>query len=669
MKEKISIIVPIYNVEKYLNQCIDSIINQTYKNLEIILVDDGSPDNCPKICDDYQKKDNRIKVIHKQNGGLSDARNAGLEIATGDYIGFVDSDDYIAPDMYEKLLLLAESKDCEIAVCGFIKVTSKAMQNKNIALGIKVLTKEQALYELMCEETFEDYAWNKLYKKELFKETNIRYPKGMAFEDTFTTYKLFLASNRVVVTESPLYYYRINRIGSIIYNQTIREKVQKMKAYNQRLEYINDLTIKDIELIKDTILSKSVLLGYNLLNLIFIKDVYKKYKEEYQYIIKFYKDNKCKLKYNNYFSKKIKLIYSCYVVNFIFGKIIHKIINVIDKIIKRKSKINFNRVKLNNPTKKIFLLGTPEHNNIGDHAIAYAQLQLIKNSLNDYEIIIVPECHIKNHLNTLKKQVKLGDVICLIGGGNLGNEYLYIEKERRITIKTFSKNSIIIFPQTVYFSKDKTGNKELEISKKIYSKHKKLTIYAREEWSYNFLKKHFYKNEIRFCPDVVLSLSCNFNFKRENALMCLRSDVESILNIDDFNNIKSILLNNYKYVDITDMGYFKCLGSNEREKVLTNKLEQFSQYNLIITDRLHGMIFSIITGTPCIVIGNYNHKVEGVYKLVSNLNYVQFINSLEELEEAIKNVKIPSDSEKYSTKIFEKNFNDLKLIIKELSNN
>lgn len=118
----ISVIVPVYNVEKYLSKCIDSILAQTYKNLEIILVDDGSPDNCPKICDEYAKKDNRIKVIHKENGGLSAARNVALDIAKGEYIGFVDSDDFIAEDMYEVLYNLAEKYNAEISSVSFYKV-------------------------------------------------------------------------------------------------------------------------------------------------------------------------------------------------------------------------------------------------------------------------------------------------------------------------------------------------------------------------------------------------------------------------------------------------------------------------------------------------------------------------------------------------------------------
>ena len=122
MKDLISVIIPIYNVEKYLNKCIDSIINQTYKNLEIILVDDGSPDNCPQICDEYAKKDNRIKVIHKKNGGVSSARNVGLINSTGNYIGFIDPDDYIEPIMYEKLLKVLKESNTLVSMCGFYKI-------------------------------------------------------------------------------------------------------------------------------------------------------------------------------------------------------------------------------------------------------------------------------------------------------------------------------------------------------------------------------------------------------------------------------------------------------------------------------------------------------------------------------------------------------------------
>ena len=121
MNSLISVIVPIYNVEKYLDRCVESIINQTYKNLEIILVDDGSPDNCTQMCDDYAKKDSRIRVVHKENGGLSDARNAGMEVATGEYVSFIDSDDYISLDFYETLFQTMIDNDSDIVECSVVK--------------------------------------------------------------------------------------------------------------------------------------------------------------------------------------------------------------------------------------------------------------------------------------------------------------------------------------------------------------------------------------------------------------------------------------------------------------------------------------------------------------------------------------------------------------------
>ena len=121
MSDKISIIVPIYNVKKYIQQCVESLINQTYKNLEIILIDDGSTDGCGELCDEFGKKDQRIHVIHKQNGGLSDARNKGIDVASGDYIGFVDSDDWISHNMYEKMLSSLKSVNADIAVCGWVE--------------------------------------------------------------------------------------------------------------------------------------------------------------------------------------------------------------------------------------------------------------------------------------------------------------------------------------------------------------------------------------------------------------------------------------------------------------------------------------------------------------------------------------------------------------------
>ncbi len=213
-KYKISVIVPVYKVEKYLNKCVDSIINQTYKNLEIILVDDGSPDNCGKICDEYSKKDNRIKVIHKENGGLSSARNAGLEIATGDYIGFVDSDDWIEKSMYSDMLNCAVKNNADVVRCGFFRHENENIECVNGTQMEYILDKEYRLIELIDGGLLEGAAWNKLYKKYIFQD--IRYDETIfRNEDSIATYYILKKAYNVVFIDKCEYNYLI-RSGSIL---------------------------------------------------------------------------------------------------------------------------------------------------------------------------------------------------------------------------------------------------------------------------------------------------------------------------------------------------------------------------------------------------------------------------------------------------------------------
>jgi glycosyltransferase involved in cell wall biosynthesis len=232
---KISVIVPIYNVEEYLKRCINSICGQSYVNLEIILVNDGSTDTCPGICDEYRKKDSRVRVINKQNGGLSDARNIGLEYATGDYISFVDSDDYIAKNMLEILVNTCITENCEIAVCGVVRKYSDREISTSSDL-VEVLDNKTAFEYLIKGKYFHDYAWNKLYKSELFRD--IRYPVGKIYEDVFTTYKVFARANKVGYIDQPLYYY-VQRDGSILRRGFNLNQFHQLEALAEIREYLN----------------------------------------------------------------------------------------------------------------------------------------------------------------------------------------------------------------------------------------------------------------------------------------------------------------------------------------------------------------------------------------------------------------------------------------------
>lgn len=232
----ISIVVPVYNVEKYLDRCIESILAQSFKDFELILVNDGSSDSSAFICDKYKGMDKRVKVIHKENGGLSDARNKGIEIATGKYIGFVDSDDYIDKDMYLQLYELIEMHSADIAICDAVLVSDFEQPKFKNARNVRVLTKEQALKDMICTKTISVNAWNKLYKINLFD--TIKYPKGMLYEDLDTTYKLIDLSNTIVISDAQKYAY-VQRIGSIMNSTGYFMRVDKVKIISDMLAYFD----------------------------------------------------------------------------------------------------------------------------------------------------------------------------------------------------------------------------------------------------------------------------------------------------------------------------------------------------------------------------------------------------------------------------------------------
>ena len=210
----LTVIVPIYNVEKYLRRCIDSILVQTYGKLEIILVDDGSTDRSGKICDEYAKKDQRIKVIHKMNGGSADARNTGLENATGEFIGFVDSDDYILPEMYEVLYNACIEYGVALSMCGR-KVCSEidgTIRSRFVMEQAVRLEAKEAIASLLSDDKCDSASWDKLYRRELFSD--IRYPAGILFDDLNVTVRLFHCAGEICHVGQALYVY-VKRNGSI----------------------------------------------------------------------------------------------------------------------------------------------------------------------------------------------------------------------------------------------------------------------------------------------------------------------------------------------------------------------------------------------------------------------------------------------------------------------
>ena len=240
----ISVIVPVYKVENYLSSCVESLINQSYADIEIILVDDGSPDKCPAMCDELATKDGRIRVVHKTNGGLSSARNAGIEAASGEWLIFIDSDDYVDKDMIKKMVVAQQATGASVVVCDFQIFKDGEDIKKNNINKSELITYSpiEAANEFFSRSGIGWNAWNKIYQKSLFEK--IKFPEGVYCEDKATVYKIYLQSTKVTYLKEPLYFYRI-RSGSImrekptqLYNDTLRineEICENMKTVDEKL--------------------------------------------------------------------------------------------------------------------------------------------------------------------------------------------------------------------------------------------------------------------------------------------------------------------------------------------------------------------------------------------------------------------------------------------------
>lgn len=259
----ISIIIPVYNVSAYLPKCVESVLSQTFKDFEIILVNDGSKDNCGILCDEYSKKDPRIKVIHKENGGLSDARNVGTSQATGDWIFYLDSDDWIVPNALETLLQYALQNGCDVVQGGLYYAYPSHLMKRREEPST-VLSRNEAMKELIINDRVKNFAWGKLYKSSLVKD--LQFPVGKYFEDCYWQHLVIDRVNKYGIIDTPLLYYR-QRPDSI--SGTISNRYDDLiLGYEIRLKFIQEhypqfskLMIKKYEEVKEVKYPKTDLIS------------------------------------------------------------------------------------------------------------------------------------------------------------------------------------------------------------------------------------------------------------------------------------------------------------------------------------------------------------------------------------------------------------------------
>ena len=297
--ELISIIVPVYNVEKYLEKCVNSIVNQTYKNLEIILVDDGATDSSGKLCDELAKIDNRIKVYHKENGGLSDARNYGVEKSTGEYIGFVDSDDYIDAEMYEKLYEAIKKENVDVAECNLKIIYPDREELFTEQNYYNVCTKQEYLEEYLKIEKIFGSACVRLIKSDIAKK--LKFPVGKLYEDTYYAYGLINVADSYVIMDAPYYNYlmRENSITNARFNPRIFDLIEIVEEFHNTV-YEN---YPELEKAADC---RKMYAYFSVLNSILLEDEFKN-NSFYPQIVNYFKENYIKLLRNKYITRNRKL--------------------------------------------------------------------------------------------------------------------------------------------------------------------------------------------------------------------------------------------------------------------------------------------------------------------------------------------------------------------------
>lgn len=321
MSELISVIIPVYNVEQYLEKCIDSIINQTYKNLEIILVDDGSIDNSGNLCDLLAKKDSRIVVYHKENGGLSSARNFGIDKANGEFIGFIDSDDYIDNDMYETLYNLIKQNKSDVSMCGLYNIYANRKDSQVKEVKKYLMNAEEAIQMVLDSKITSVTAVNKLYRKEIFND--LRYDLGKTSEDAFIIVRLLDKCNLISVTNERKYYY-YHRANSITKKPFSEKSRDVLDAYNLNYSIVEEKYPKIISSAK-----RRVLWAYfYVLDLLCVSEDRDKYDElANELIYKLKKDTWFILNSPHFTLKRKILFISLFIGETLYKKIILKLKN------------------------------------------------------------------------------------------------------------------------------------------------------------------------------------------------------------------------------------------------------------------------------------------------------------------------------------------------------
>lgn len=667
---KVSVIIPVYNVENYVERCLESVINQTYKNIEIIIVNDGSTDDSINICKKIADTDKRISIINQENMGLSGARNTGIDKATGEYICFVDSDDWIERDYIQFAVDIMMKNKVKLVVFGYFisndnqdTITAKGWLNKDE----KIVDNKKAMKLLIEDNEINSHAWDKIYHKSLFDE--IRFPVGKNFEDIFIMHKIFNKCNKIAISKQPKYHY-YERTESIARNYKIKNIMDYFEAEFERRNFVKEF-YPNLLGMQNTKLMELLLSYYPKIKVtkkISRRDISsnKKKIKEYQVEI----NEIFEQQHEEFSEKKFKIMYKLYKNCALVYKMIYPFGNMVFYKLKESKykewvkgyfykNDNFvKEISKYKDKKKIVLIGLPEYDNLGDLAIGYAECSFIQNNkTDDYDFLPVTERCFEKYLKQIKKVINANDIIFIQGGGNFGNQYYDQERIRRKILRNFKENKMYLMPSTFYMKNDKN----IDNFVKRYNT-KKFSIFLREKYSFELAKKHF-KNQLYLVPDIVLSLEhVVTKNSRDGIGLCIRKDIERKVSKEQEDKIKQSVYRNRNKLFMFDTSNKKTNNFEDYQEIMRNIFDEISKYELVITDKLHCMIFCAITGTPCIALGNYNYKIKGVHEWIQHYDFVKFCENINNIDTLIEE-QLKITNRKNAINIQDK-FNDLRKILK-----
>ena len=655
-----TIIIPVYNVEKYLPECIDSAIHQTYPDIRIILVDDGSTDSSGKICDQCAQLDPRISVIHKPSGGLSDARNAGLAQADTKYVYFLDSDDYIEPQAIEILHHIAEQNNLDMLHFdndviqendrGFFESVEYQL---NPGAYPDVMPGREMYHEFVVNWYYRPPVQFYFYNRKFLADNNITFKKGIVHEDELFSFITFLNAERVMHIPAILYNYR-QRANSImtapetqnhsdsfyIILQDVlnnygyfRSNPKTQQAYDTGVVHFADYYFyyyfrtarlqdeKGRAHLKEVI---SILKSHGYDTSGYERQV----KMQHVYNLKAV-------------LSKIPGLKPCYraaktAANNLLRYFRPKPDEELQQII--------NKLKdTNKPEhRRIILLNVPKHGNRGDIAIALAERKLLSENCKDFTLIEIPGVFCGYYSHLIKPHLNSRDILLVTGGGFFGSFWRNEPEWALKVLRHFRNNKVIILPQTVFYFDTDQGRKEIALDRKTFAKFSDLHVFVRDRNSYELISRVnlFPKaKSVNLVPDMV----CSMDFqslapeKRSGVLVCLRPDAERVLDKNERNMLIAKLCKEFGDVKFWSTNPMQSsVKLRDWEDALTEAFRTVAAAELLVTDRLHGMIFAAVTGTPCVAFDNKTGKVHSVYEWISGCGYIQICRSLDEFDGAVQ---------------------------------